>query len=355
MTGAIGTAVVGFGLGGKIFHAPFIQATHGLQVAAILQRHGDEAAQLYPDAQVVRTIDELISYPDIHLVVITTPPVTHFELAKQCLLAGKHVVVDKPFTATSDETRQLIDLAHSRNVVLSVYQNCRWDGDFLTLQRILSSGELGRLVTLESRFDRFNPGPRRAAWQERDEPGNGLLHDLGSHLVDQALVLFGVPESLSADIRRDRDNGTVNDAFEIHLHYPRLRVSLGSTLLARSPGPRFVAHGTKGSFVKFGKDPQEQALKNGAILGDPRWGEEEESAWGTLTTTEDGAAVSRKMPTLPGDYRRYYANLRDAIEGRARLAVTAEQGWRVIRLLELAMESSQRRCAVSCTPLEELP
>lgn len=354
MTETIRAGVIGFGLGGRIFHAPFLEAVGGLQVAAILQRHGDDAARLYPTAHIARTMDELLALSDISLVVVTTPPTTHFDLARQCLEAGKHVVVDKPFTATSDEARQLIQLARARNRMLSVYQNCRWDGDFLTLQRLLNSGELGRLVTLESRFDRFNPGPRRAAWQERNDAGNGILHDLGSHLVDQSLVLFGVPETLIADVRRDRDQSAVNDAFDIHLYYPRLRVTLGSTLLARASGPRFVVHGTLGSYVKFGKDPQEQSLKDGAKIGGPRWGEESESAWGTLTTTENGAAVSRKVSTLPGDYRRYYQNLRDAVLGHGPLAVPAEHGWRVIRMLELVMESSERKCAVSCAPLNEM-
>lgn len=354
MTETIRAGVVGFGLGGRIFHAPFLEAVDGLQVAAILQRHGDDAARLYPTAHIARTMDELLALPNISLVVVTTPPATHFDLARQCLEAGKHVVVDKPFTATSDEARQLIQLARARNRVLSVYQNCRWDGDFLTLQRLLGSGELGRLVTLESRFDRYNPGPRRAPWQERNDAGNGILHDLGSHLVDQALVLFGVPETLIADIRRDRDQSAVNDAFDIHLYYPRLRVTLGSTLLACVAGPRFVAHGTLGSYVKFGKDPQEQSLKDGAKIGGPHWGEEPQEDWGTLTLTENGTATAHRMPTLPGDYRRYYENLRGAILGHGPLAVPAEQGWRVIRILELAIESSERRCAVSCASLNEM-
>lgn len=358
-TQPIRTAVIGFGLGGRIFHAPFLHAIEGFELAAILERHGDAAAQAYPGVRIVRSVEELLALPDISLIVVTTPPATHFDLARQCLEADKHVVVDKPFTATGDEARRLVELAGRRGRLLSVYQNCRWDGDFLTLKELLATQELGRLVTLESRFDRFNPGARRAAWQERNEPGNGILHDLGSHLVDQALVLFGVPEALTADIRCDRDDSVVNDAFDIHLHYPRLRVLLGSTLLARAAGPRFVAHGTLGSYVKFGKDPQEQALKDGAVLGDEHWGEEQESAWGTLTTTENGVAVTRPVPTLPGDYRRYYENVRDAIwsinGGRAALAVPGEQGWRVIRLLELAFESSDKRCEVSCAPLDALP
>jgi scyllo-inositol 2-dehydrogenase (NADP+) len=353
MAQTIRAGVIGFGLGGRIFHAPFLHAIDGFELAAILERHGDAAAQAYPGVAIARTLEELLALSDLSLVVVTTPPATHYELARQCLEAGKHVVIDKPFTATSEQGRELIELARAHNLVLSAYQNRRWDGDFLTLQQLIDAGELGRLVTLESRFERYHPGLRAKPWQERNEPGNGIVHDLGAHLVDQALVLFGTPETVQADVRHDRDQTAVNDAFAIHLHYPRLRVSLYSTMLARVPGPRFVAHGTNGSYVKYGLDPQEQALKDGAVLGGPHWGEEPESAWGTLTTTENGVPVARLVPTLPGDYRLYYENVRDAILGRAPLAVPGEQGLRVIRLLELAFESSERKCAVSCEPLDE--
>lgn len=355
MARKVRAGVVGFGLGGRIFHAPFLQAVEGLELAAILQRKGDDAARAYPSVPVVRSMEQLLAQPELALVVITTPPSTHFELAEQALLANKHVVIDKPFVATSDQARQLIELARARNRVLSAYQNRRWDGDFLTLQKLIVAGDLGRLVSLESRFERHHPGLRPKDWQEKNVPGNGLLHDLGAHLVDQSLALFGTPRSIVADIRYDRDQTAVNDAFTIHLHYPRLRVALYSTMLACAPGPRFVAHGTSGSYVKYGLDPQEPALKGGAVLGGPHWGQEPESAWGTLTTVEDGIPAARRVPTLPGDYRRYYENVRDAILGTAPLAVPGEQGWRVIRLLELALESSEKQQALPCASLDATP
>ncbi len=348
----IRAGVIGFGLGGKIFHAPFLRVIDGLELAAILQRHGDAATLAYPDVPIVRTVEELLAQPELSLVVITTPPSTHFELARECLEAGKHVVIDKPFVASSEQARQLIKLARERKLVLSAYQNRRWDGDFLTLQKLIADGELGRLVSLESRFERHHPRLRPKKWQEKNLPGNGLVHDLGAHLVDQSLVLFGTPETVTADVRYDRDQTAVNDGFAIHLRYPRLRVSLYASLLAAAPGPRYVAHGTSGSYVKYGLDPQEPALKGGAILGGPHWGAEPESAWGKLTTIEDGVAVERAVPTLPGDYRQYYENVRDAILGRAPLDVPGEQGWRVIRLLELAIESSERRETIPCNSLD---
>jgi predicted dehydrogenase len=352
MSRTIRAGVIGFGLGGKIFHAPFLHAIDGLELAAILQRQGDTAAQAYPDVPIVRTIEELLAQPDLSLVVITTPPATHFDLARQCLEAGKHVVIDKPFVASSEQAGQLIELAHTRKLVLSAYQNRRWDGDFLTLKKLIKAGDLGRVVTLESRFERYHPGLRPKEWQEKNLPGNGLVHDLGAHLADQALVLFGTPETVTADIGFVRDQTAVNDAFAIHLHYPRLRVSLYASLLACAPGPRFVAHGTSGSYVKYGLDPQEPALKGGAVLGGPQWGEEPESAWGKLTTMQNGVAVEHPVPTLAGDYRLYYENVRDAILDGAPLAVPGEQGWRVIRLLELAFESSERRQTLPCTSLD---
>ncbi len=354
MARTIRAAVVGFGLGGRIFHAPFLHAVEGMELAAILQRHGDEAAQAYPGVPIVRTMEDLLAQPGLELVSITTPPSTHFELAWQCLAAGKHVVIDKPFVASSEQARELIELARERGVLLSAYQNRRWDGDFLTLQKLIADAKLGRMVSLESRFERYHPGLRPKLWQEKNLPGNGLVYDLGAHLADQSLVLFGTPLAVTADVRFDRDRTAVNDAFALHLQYPRLRVSLHASLLAAAPGPRFVAHGTAGSYVKYGLDPQEPALKGGAVLGGPGWGEEPRSAWGKLTAMQNGAAAERAVPTLPGDYRRYYENVRDAILGIAPLAVPGEQGWRVIRLLELAIESSERRTTLPCQSLDRM-
>ena len=353
---SIRAGVVGFGLGGQIFHAPFLKAMDGFELTAILQRQGDAAERAYPGVSIERSMEALLARPNLDLIVISTPPSTHFELGRQALEADKHVVLDKPFVATSDQARQLIELARARNRMLSVYQNRRWDGDFLTLQQLIAGGELGRLVSLESRFERYHPGVRAKQWQEKNLPGNGLLHDWGSHLVDQALLQFGTPESIFADIRYDRDVTEINDGFTILLFYPRMRVRMNVTLLARSPGPRFVLHGTLGSYVKYGLDPQEQAMKDGMTLTDPHWGEEPEANWGKLTTTgENGEAVERRVPTIPGDYRKYYENIRDAIWGLAPLEVKPEHGWRTIRLFEMALESSAQRRAISGDPLNQLP
>ncbi|MFZ1963858.1 MAG: Gfo/Idh/MocA family oxidoreductase [Roseiarcus sp.] len=349
----IGVGVIGFGLGGRVFHAPFVNAVTGLRLAAILQRKGDEAARAYPAARIVRSLDEMLADKTIELVVVTTPNATHFELAKQALEAGKHVVIDKPFTAASEQALKLSQLAKSKGLLAIPFHNRRWDGDFLTVKKLIAEQAVGRLVTFESHFDRFRPSPRAGIWQEAENPANGMLFDLGPHLVDQALALFGPPDSITASVRSDRDETAIEDAFDITLSYPRangkgLLAHCRTSYLACDNSPRFLLHGTRGSFRKHGLDPQEPALVGGAKppkLGSPEvWLQEAESAWGTLTVAPNPAAPERlvetRVKTEIGDYRRFYGNVRAAILGAEPLASTAEDGFRVIRLLELARQSS---------------
>lgn len=277
--------VVGFGLAGKVFHTAVIQATPELELACVVERSGDEAARTYPGVKVAQSLEELLADVGIRLVVIATPSYTHFELAQQCMREQRHVVVDKPFTLKSEEAAELIRMARERKLVLAPFQNRRWDGDYLTVRQVIASVELGRLVTYESHFDRFRPQPRRDVWRESGGPGSGILFDLGPHLIDQALGLFGSPTSLCADVRIDRENGAADDAFDLRLEYMsarRLTVLLRSTLTACIPGPRFVLHGTRGSFVKWGLDPQEDQLKAGMGYDSPEMGKDPESAWGEL-------------------------------------------------------------------------
>ncbi len=344
----IGVAVIGFGLAGRVFHAPFVSAVPGLKLEAIVQRRGDEAAKAYPEVRILRSVEEALADPAIQLIVVGTPNETHFALAKQALEAGKHVVIDKPFAATSTQAKELIDLAKARGSILAPYHNRRWDGDFLTVRKLIDQKAVGRLVTFESHFDRFRPFPREATWKEASDPANGMLFDLGPHLVDQVLALFGAPQAITASVRKDRDATQIEDAFDITLHYPKLLAHCRATLLACDAAPRFLLHGTHGSFKKYGLDPQEPALVAGAKvppIGDPRpWLNETESAWGTLTVAPDPAdptTLTRSpIKTEPGDYRGFYANVRDAINGTAPLEVKPEDAYRVIRLLEMARESS---------------
>ena len=352
MSSEIGVAVIGFGLAGKVFHAPFVSAVPGLRLEAIVQRKGDEAAKAYPKARILRSVEQALKDASVQLVVVGTPNETHFDLAKQALLAGKHVVIDKPFAATSAEAKELKELAEKQGVVLAPFHNRRWDGDFLTVRKLLDEGAVGRLVTYESHFDRFRPLPREGTWKEGASSANGLLFDLGPHLVDQALTLFGVPEGITASVRKDRDKTDIEDAFDITLEYPEysghgLRAHCRSSMLACDAAPRFLVHGTKGSFKKWGLDPQEPTLVGGAKvprMGEGEWLGEPESEWGTLTVApvlaDPGMLTRAKVKTELGDYRGYYANVRDAINGTAKLAVTPEDGYRTVKLLEMARESS---------------
>ncbi len=338
--------LIGFGFAGKVFHAPILSAVPGLRLSAILQRHGDEAAERYPDARIVRSLDELLAIDEIALIVIATPNTSHFSLAKECLLAGRHVVVDKPFTTTYSEAAELVILAEEQKRILTVYQNLRFNGDFRTVWRLVDSRQLGRLVLYESHFDRYRLQLRPNAWRERDEPGSGVFFDLGVHLIDQALTLFGTPEAITAEIRVEREGAAVDDAFDVVLHYPKMRALLRAGMIAIAPGLRFLLHGTDGAYVKYGIDPQEEALKRGEIPKDDSWGREAKDAWGTLWSPHDGQITSQRVATEPGDYRLFYANVRDAILGRAAMEVTPHQMLNVMRALEISVESNRKRCTV---------
>ncbi len=349
MAAEIGVAVIGFGLAGRVFHAPFVSAVPGLKLEVIVQRTGDAAAKAYPEVRVLRSVEEALGDRAVQLVVVATPNETHFALAKQALEAGKHVVIDKPFAATSAEARELIELAKAKGVVLAPFHNRRWDGDFLTVKRLIEEGALGRVVTFESHFDRFRPVAKAGSWKEASGPANGLLMDLGPHLVDQAMGLFGPPKTILASVRKDRDETEIEDAFDIELEYERMRVYCRSTMLAAIASPRFLVHGTRGSFEKFGVDPQEPALEGGAKvprMGDAAvWFEEEEDAWGEMAVAPDpavpGTLERTRVKTEVGDYRGFYASVRDAVRGEAELAVPSEEGYRVVKLLEMARESSR--------------
>ena len=353
-TEPIRTAVLGYGLAGRVFHCPFVHAVPGLELSAIVVGNPDRAAAAaaaYPSARIVATAAEAFADPAIDLIVVGTPNDTHVELATAALKAGKHVVVDKPLAGSSADARSLITLASAQKKLLAPFHNRRHDGDFLTVRKLLADGTLGRVVQVLSHYDRFRPLQRPNTWKESGA-GNGLLFDLGPHLVDQAVALFGSPTHITASVRRDRDKTDIEDAVDIAFDFTvngrGLRYECHATMLAADPAPRFRVHGTHGSYTKTGLDPQEAALLGGArppTLGSQEpWLPEPESAWGTLTlATERKEPVQlerTKYPTVTGDYRQFYANVRDAILGIAPLAIPAEDAFRTIRLLELALQSS---------------
>ena len=346
----IDVGLVGFGLAGRSFHAPVIRAVAGLRLAAILERSGNAAAAQYPDVPVVRTLDELLANPEIQLVVVATPNDSHYPIARQCLAAGRDVLVDKPFTSTLGEAIALVNFQRKQGRLLTVYQNRRYDGDFQAILQLVAGGTLGRIVRFESNYDRFRPELRAGAWRERPGPGSGIFFDLAPHLIDHALLLFGMPEALTADIRIEREGAVADDAFDLAFHYPRgLRADLRSSILAARTRPRFLLHGTQGAFVKQSFDPQEGNLRRGCIPRDTAWGAEPEENWGLLTLSLNGALTERRVPSANCDYRDFYANLRDAILGKAKLAVSPEWALDVMRLLELARKSSNERRTVSVT------
>ena len=344
----IRVGLIGFGLGGRVFHAPLISSVEGLELAAVLERTTSKTAERYPGITTYRSLEEMLADTSLGLFVVTTPNATHYPLAKQILEAGKNVVVDKPLAATSAEIAGLIQLAAAKNLLLAPFHNRRWDSDFLTIQKLLHESSLGRLVSCESRFDRWRPTPPTERLWKDDPNGGGMLLDLGTHLCDQALHLFGKPESVGAEVLVERDGVRSNDSITVRLRYPGLVVTLGSNNLSLPPGPRFRLRGTKGNYSKSGLDGQEAALAKITRIADPNWGHEPESTWGTLHVDTGRGIVTRPIPAIHGDYRLYYAGIRDALLSKSPAPVTGIDGWRVARLLEFAQESSDRRCEIVC-------
>ena len=345
----IEVGLVGFGLAGRAFHAPVICAVPGLHLAAIVQRTGAEAAEKYPDTRILRNLDELLAIKTIRLVVIATPNDTHYEFARRCLEAGHDVLVDKPFAITLEEAKLLVQLAKETSRLLTVYQNRRYDGDFQAIRQLVADGTLGRIVRFETNYDRFRPQLKPHAWRETSRPGSGILFDIAPHLIDHAMVLFGLPQAVTADVRIERENAVADDAFDLMFHYSSgMRAVLRSSILAAAPRPRFVLLGTQASFVKQTFDPQEMNLRRGYIPVDTPWGAEPEENWGILTVPAGDTFTQRRIPSATCDYRDFYANLRDALLGRAKLAVTPEWALNVMRLLLLARESSAKRCTIPC-------
>ena len=345
MKTTIRVSVLSYGMSGKVFHAPILHVNPGFEIKKIMQRTGNTVHDRYPYVQVVRNADEIIQDPDVDLILVNTPDHTHFEFTKAALMAGKHVVVEKPFIHEIDEGQELIDLAEKQGKILTVFQSRRWEGDFLTIRKIIESKCLGRLVEFEAHFDRFR-NFIRDSWKEKPEYKASTLYNLGSHLIDQALVLFGMPDAVYADIRKQRTGSQVDDLFDLNLFYPNLKVTLKSSYLVREPGPRYMLHGTEGSFVKYGSDPQEEALISGRFPDEPGWGKEDEKNWGILNTDLNGIHFRGAVETLPGCYHEFYNQLYEAIVNGKELAVKPGESLNGIRIIRAAYESTEKRCAI---------
>jgi len=333
-----GVGLVGYGVSGSVLHAPLIGAERRLRLRAVASRNPERVHRDLPSVPVVPTAGQLLEDPAVELVVVAAPNAAHFELARAVLLAGRHVVVDKPFVVTSAQADELIGLAGQQDRCLSVFHQRRWDSDFRTVERCVRGGVLGHVSTYIARYDRFRPDQEVA-----DRPGAGVLYDLGSHLIDQTLHLFGLPQAVLGDVFAQRPGAVVDDYFHVVLGYEQLRVILHAGSLVRAPGPRFEVHGDAGSFVTHGIDGQIAALLAGKRPGDPGWGVEDEDKYGTLTTE----AGSSRFASVPGAYETFYREMAAAIRGEGPVPVPAAQARDTIRMIECALLSSREGRAVA--------
>jgi scyllo-inositol 2-dehydrogenase (NADP+) len=339
----INTALLSFGMSGWVFHAPFIDVHPGFNFYSVWERTKNNAVEKYPSVKTVRTLEEIVNDPAVDLVVVNTPNYTHYEYAKKALQAGKHVLVEKPFTVMVTEAKELIELAAHKNVSLTVYHNRRFDSDFRTLRKVVEQGLLGEIVEAEFHYDRFKEDIGPKLHKETPGPGTGALYDLGSHLIDQALQLFGMPEALFADIQIMRDVSKVDDYFELLLMYKILRVRLKASYLVREALPGYVLHGTKGSFIKAKTDVQENDLLSNIKPGTAGWGVEPDSQKGFLHTEINGEVVKKHIDSETGNYLDFYEGLYQTIRKGETAPVEATDALNVIRIIEAAFQSNSEK------------
>lgn len=351
MSSIIRTGIIGYGLSGRVFHAPFIDVVEGYELTKISTSKPENVKLIeerYPVTAVVPNGKGIIEDPEIDLVIVTSPNTEHFRWAREALIAGKHVVVEKPFTVNVAEADELIEIAQRQGKILTVYHNRRFTSDTKTVRKILESGILGEIVDYESHFDRYRPNPRPGgAWREDPLPGSGIFYDLGSHLIDQALWFFGMPLAVTANIDAQRPWAKADDHFDVRLHYPSFTATLKSGMLCKIPGPTYLIHGRNGSFVKYGLDVQEATLDAGAVPQGKDWGREPESIWGNICVDCKEVKIEGKVESEQGDYRDYFINLRDAINGKTKIAVKPEEARNVIQIIQLALQSSREKRTIS--------
>jgi scyllo-inositol 2-dehydrogenase (NADP+) len=330
----IKVGIIGYGLSGRYLQAPFFETNSAFLLKSIVTNSFNPKED-FPNVTVLKSADELINDPEIDLISICSPSDTHFDLAKKALLAGKHVLVEKPFTATLAEAEELFSMAKIMGKIITVFQNRRFDSDFLTVKNVISSGVLGEILCYDVHFDRYKPVLNPKKWKETVQPGNGILYDLGSHILDQALLLFGTPISVWGEKFTQREGSDIDDAFDMKLNYGKLKVKLSASLLVKEQGPRYTIHGTKGSFIKYGIDVQEDHSKEGMQPTDPHFGIELEANSGLLNAELNGEDVIKNIPTEKGNWAAYFQNLADAINGKTQVEVKEVQILEQIRILEI--------------------
>jgi predicted dehydrogenase len=344
---SIRTAILSFGMSGRVFHAPFIALNPQFELVGIWERTSAASLELYPGIHIYRSLEEVLGDASIDLVIVNTPTYTHYEYCKKTLLAGKHAVVEKAFTTTVAEARELEKIANEKGLKLSVFQNRRWDSDFKTVKQVIDRGLLGKIVEAEIHFDRFKEELSPKLHKETPGPGAGVLYDLGPHLIDQSLVLFGMPEAVFADLRITRTGSLVDDYFEILLYYPTLRVRLKSGYHVREPFPAYIIHGSLGSFHKSRADVQEIDLVANEKPNRIDWGTEPIAEQGLIHTEKEGICIRERIPTLTGNYAAYYQAVGEAILQNRDMPVTATQGIQVMQIITGAAISHQTRAVVS--------
>ncbi len=342
----IKTALLSFGMSGKVFHAPFISIHKGFQLMGAWERSKKSIQEIYPGVTSYPTLASILIDEDIELVIVNTPNYTHYEYAKAALLAGKNIVVEKAFTTTLAEAIELKLLSEKMGKKISVFQSRRWDSDFKTVKKIKDANLLGEIVEAALSYERFKPviGPKQH--KEAAGPGAGLLNDLGPHLIDQALVLFGMPQAIFASVRTTRENSKVDDWFELQLFYSACIVTLKSGMFVREPLPAFILHGTKGSFIKSRGDVQEAALLGGSKPTIDNWGIEPDKESGYLYTDKDGFITKEKITTEQGNYYYYYDEVHKAITNNTAMPVTCDDGINVMKLIEAAVKSNEEKRVV---------
>ena len=337
----IRVGLIGFGFVSKTFHVPLLQATDGYKITAVSSSRPADVSAMLAGVEVVSDAKALATHPDLDLVVIASPNETHAPLAELAMRSGHNVVVDKPFTITVEEARHLAAVAREKKNVLSVFQNRRWDSDFLTVQDAIRRDLLGRIVLFESRIDRYRPEVRDR-WREVPGPGAGLLYDLGPHLIDQTLLLFGIPDTVQATLAKQRRGGRTDDFFQLVLRYGEMVATLGASSLVSGGSARFAVHGDRASVVKQKPDIQEDQLRAGVLPGSPDWGADPDDAILYDGVTGD----TRTLKTARGDQRGYYVALREALLGRAPNPVPPEQGVTVMAIIEAALRAEAEGCRV---------
>ncbi len=339
----LNVGLIGFGLSGRYFHAPFLSVNPRFKLKTVVERSKNEAQEFDANIENARSVEELLADPEIDLVFVCTPNDTHFSYAMDALENGKHVVIEKPFANTEAEAKQLFAVAERNGLVATAYQNRRWDSDFLTIQKLIQEDKLGKIVEYESRYDRFRPKVLANTWKEKQAEGSGNVYNLGPHLLDQAFVLFGDPQTVTATIRTVREGGDVDDYFDIRLGYDDKLVIIKSSLMVYENSLRYAIHGTKGSFIKRGLDAQEEVLRQDILPDAPNWGKEPDDRWGTLYSDAFTGIVTSEA----GDYMAFYDSVYDAIVEGKELVVKPAEILRTTRVIDLAFESNERQTTIS--------